>query len=106
MRAIRDELRLLAPRSAKSPLDGLERIVQRATGGRFTRGEALGLAGAAGFAAVGAVRAPVGDIEDQLVIYNWSEYDNPKSYRRGRRPTPARSSRRRTTRRTTSCSPS
>jgi spermidine/putrescine transport system substrate-binding protein len=102
----RDELHILAPRSAKRKFDHLQREVQRAGGVRFSRREALGLAGLAILAAAcgttkttsggngasgSSIPVPTGSasptdplagkpLEDHLEIYNWSQYDDPSTY--------------------------
>src|SRR5947209_19573294 len=100
MNESRDELHILAPRETKPKLDYVYREVQRASGGRFTRREALGLAGLAILAAAcgktnttssgGSTSAPGvtssknpltgAPLEDHLEIYNWQEYDDPSTY--------------------------
>jgi spermidine/putrescine transport system substrate-binding protein len=86
------ELRLLAPRATKRYLDGVADSVQRLSDQRLSRGEALGLGGLAllGAACGGSTNASGGGhsstvstngkIENSLVIYNWSDYDEPKTY--------------------------
>jgi spermidine/putrescine transport system substrate-binding protein len=96
----RDELHILAPRETKPKLDYLHREVQRAGGTRFTRREALGLAGLAILAAAcgkttttsSGGTTPPGPasstanpltgkpLENHLEIYNWQEYDDPSTY--------------------------
>src|SRR5579859_4519576 len=94
-----DELRLLAPRELKPKFDYLHREVQRAAGRHMNRREALGLGGMAIFAA--ATAAACGNssgstgsgnhpaagnslagrpLEGSLVIYNWSQYDDPSTF--------------------------
>jgi spermidine/putrescine transport system substrate-binding protein len=94
-----NELRLLAPRELKPKFDYLHREVQRAAGRHINRREALGLGGMAIFAA--ATAAACGNssgttgsgghpaagnslagrpLEGSLVIYNWSQYDDPSTF--------------------------
>src|SRR5712692_729162 len=93
-----DELRLLAPRELKPKFDYLHREVQRAAGRHMNRREALGLGGMAIFAAAtaaacgnssgssGSGHPAAGNslagrpLESQLVIYNWSQYDDPSTF--------------------------
>src|SRR5215471_18570167 len=91
-----NELRLLAPRQLKPKFDYLHREVQRAAGRSINRREALGLGGMAIFAAAtaaacgnstgsgshpGAGNSLAGKpLESQLVIYNWSQYDDPSTF--------------------------
>jgi spermidine/putrescine transport system substrate-binding protein len=94
----RDELHILAPREMKPKLDYLHREVQRAAGRRLNRREALGLGGmamlAAAAAACGASTTtssgtsssasnPLAGkpLENHLEIYNWSQYDDPSTYK-------------------------
>ncbi len=99
----RDELTILAPQSKKPKFDYLHREVQRAAGRRITRREALGLGGLAILgAAAAACSKPVSTspngggtspsgassnpptnkpLENHLEIYNWSEYDDPSTYK-------------------------
>ena len=91
----RDSLNVLAPRSMRRKFDYLHREVNDAAGRRVSRREALGVAGLALIAAAcgGSTNAGGGGgnsgpadtlqgkpMEDQLVIYNWSEYDDPSTY--------------------------
>jgi spermidine/putrescine transport system substrate-binding protein len=78
-----DGLRVLAPRGVKERFDALESAVQGVSGKRVNRRDALGVAGLALLAAGGfarAARASSG-IESDLVIYNWSQYDDPRTYK-------------------------
>jgi spermidine/putrescine transport system substrate-binding protein len=93
-----DELHILAPREMKPKFDYLAREVEHAAGRRMSRREALGLGGVALLAAVAAAcgktstssgnPAPSGStslagkpLEDHLEIYNWSQYDDPSTYK-------------------------
>jgi spermidine/putrescine transport system substrate-binding protein len=80
-----DDLRILAPPGVKHRLDEIESAVQSVAGRPISRRHALGVAGlsmlaASGFAR-GARAADASSIEDQLVIYNWSQYDDPRTYK-------------------------
>jgi spermidine/putrescine transport system substrate-binding protein len=93
------ELNILAPIQTRPRLDRLERLVRRSGGGRMTRAEALGLGGLALLAAAGcggktstgggAAASSSGGadplagkpMERNLVIYNWSQYDDPSTYK-------------------------
>src|SRR5580765_8214469 len=102
----RRDLHILAPRDMKPKFDRMHRDVQRAAGGmRLTRREALGLAGLAilgaacgttstnpGAAGTSSQPAATGSttppdplagkpLEDKLEIYNWSQYDDPSTYK-------------------------
>ena len=102
MNESRDHLNLLAPRSAKVKLDGLHRRVERAVGRGLSRREALGLGGLLALTAAcgststsgnggggGGPKASGGGagslagkpVEDHLEIFNWSEYDDPSTYK-------------------------
>jgi hypothetical protein len=118
------KLNILAPVETRPRLDRLERLVRRSGGGRMTRAEALGLGGLALLAAAGcggktstggggggASSSGAADplagkpMENNLVIYNWSQYDDPSTYKSFKTQNHV-ASRRRTTRPTTSCWPS
>ncbi len=93
------KLNILAPIETRPKLDRLERLVRRSGGGRMTRAEALGLGGLALLAAAGcggktstgggggATSSGAADplagkpMESNLVIYNWSQYDDPSTYK-------------------------
>jgi hypothetical protein len=93
------KLNILAPIETRPKLDRLERLVRRSGGGRMTRAEALGLGGLALLAAAGcggktstgggggasssgATDSLAGKpMESNLVIYNWSQYDDPSTYK-------------------------
>jgi spermidine/putrescine transport system substrate-binding protein len=95
-----NELNILAPRAAKPKLDYLFREVQSAAGRPLDRRQALGLGGMALLAAAAAAcgstttgsgqgqNSPSGSadalagkpLENQLVIYNWSQYDDPSTF--------------------------
>jgi spermidine/putrescine transport system substrate-binding protein len=96
----RHELNILAPREMRPKFDYLHREVQRAAGRHMNRREALGLGGMAIFAAAAAAACgnsssnggaanthPTSTntlagkpLESQLIIYNWSEYDDPSTF--------------------------
>jgi spermidine/putrescine-binding protein len=84
MTPYRDEIRMLAPSSQRKRMDTVAQAAKNTYGGRYTRAELLGLAGLGGLAlalpgrAAAAVEAA--PIENELVIYNWSQYDNPTTY--------------------------
>ncbi len=103
MNSDHDELSILAPREMKPKLDYLHREVQRAAGHRMNRREALGLGGvailAAAAAACGSTTTTTGGgsqnpagaganplthkpLENRLEIYNWSEYDDPSTFKK------------------------
>jgi spermidine/putrescine-binding protein len=94
------KLNILAPIETRPKLDRLERLVRRSGGGRMTRAEALGLGGLALLAAAGCggktstgggggassssgAADPLAGkpMESNLVIYNWSQYDDPSTYK-------------------------
>ena len=93
------QLNILAPIQTRPRLDRLERQVRRSGGGRMTRAEALGVGGLALLAAAGcggktsigggAAASSSGGadplagkpMERNLVIYNWSQYDDPSTYK-------------------------
>src|SRR5438477_1663734 len=95
-----DRLNILAPRTIKPKFDYLHREVQRAAGRPLTRRQALGLGGMALFAAAcgstattqsgtssssssGSANALAGKpLENHLEIYNWSEYDDPSTFKK------------------------
>jgi spermidine/putrescine transport system substrate-binding protein len=94
-----DHLNILAPRSLRPKFDYLHREVQDLAGMRVNRRAALGIGGLALLAAAcggstnagggggGAASQPTDalkgkPLEDQLVIYNWSEYDDPSTYKK------------------------
>jgi spermidine/putrescine transport system substrate-binding protein len=94
----RDHLTLLAPQSMRPKFDYLHREVQDLAGMRMSRRAALGLGGLAILAAAGcggSTNAGGGGggnsqptdalkgkpVEDSLVIYNWSQYDDPSTYK-------------------------
>src|SRR5436305_12495232 len=96
----RDQLKIGAPRAIKTKRDYLHREVQRAAGRPLTRRQALGLGGMALFAAAcgstattqsgtsagkssSSANALAGKpLENRLEIYNWSEYDDPSTYKK------------------------
>src|SRR6476620_2490426 len=100
MNADHDRLNILAPRAIKPKFNYLHREVQRAAGRPVTRRQALGLGGMALCAAAcgstattqsgsstssssSSANALAGKpLEDHLEIYNWSEYDDPSTYKK------------------------
>jgi spermidine/putrescine transport system substrate-binding protein len=95
----RDELRILAPVESKGKFDYLHREVQRAAGMRISRRHALGLGGLALLAAACGTttttgggstpqptssKNPLSDqpLESKLEIYNWSQYDDPSTFKK------------------------
>src|SRR4051812_8820942 len=98
----RDHLNLLAPVETKPKLDALHRDVESLAGRRIPRRSALGLGGLMLLVAAcksttttssngGSGGAPSGSpssgalagkpVEDHLEIFNWSEYDDPSTYK-------------------------
>jgi spermidine/putrescine transport system substrate-binding protein len=100
-----DQLNILAPRQVKPKLDYLHREVQRAAGRQMDRRQALGLGGMALLAAAaaacgttstgggggGSAQGSTGGsadplagkpLENHLEIYNWSEYDDPSTFKK------------------------
>jgi spermidine/putrescine-binding protein len=95
----RDHLNILVPQETKPKLDELHLAVERAAGHRMSRREALGLGGLALLAAAcGSTSTSSGDggsdtstsggdklasqpLEDHLEIFNWSQYDDPSTYK-------------------------
>src|SRR5690242_17610077 len=100
MNAENNRLNILAPRAMKPKLDYLHREVQQAAGRPLTRRQALGLGGMAMLAAAcGSTSTTAGGgsassssasanplagkpLENHLEIYNWSEYDDPSTYKK------------------------
>jgi len=94
----RDELNILAPTTTKPKLDYLTRELYIQAGRRFDRRQLLGLGALAIIAAAcggktssgggggGTTNTQATDtlgnkpIENELVIYNWSEYDDPSTF--------------------------
>jgi spermidine/putrescine transport system substrate-binding protein len=93
----RDQLNILAPVEAKSRMDALHRKVERAAGHPMSRRSALGLGGLMLLSACGSTST--GDkttggstassdaladkpIENHLEIFNWSQYDDPSTYKK------------------------
>jgi len=93
----RDHLNLLAPLETKPKLDQLYRDVVRAAGHPLSRRSALGLGGLMLLSACGSTST--GDegtggstassdplagrpVEDHLEIFNWSQYDDPSTYKK------------------------
>ena len=122
----RDQLNILAPARDKPKLDSLHREVERAAGMPLSparraraRRPACSLR-ACGSTSTARRTAPApaasadpltGEpLENHLEIYNWSQYDDPSTYKKFMElpdePRPGSRSTRPTTRRTTSCSPS
>jgi spermidine/putrescine transport system substrate-binding protein len=98
------DLNILAPSEMKPKFDYLYREVLDLAGRRITRREALGLGGLALLAAAAAAcgtttpvtkssRVSSGSanpltgkaLENHLEIYNWSQYDDPSTYKKFRR---------------------
>jgi len=94
----RDHLNLLAPIGAKPALDRLHQDVLRAVGHPLSRRSALGIGGlmllsacgstttdnnanpgSGGSTAAGLAGKP---LEDHLEIFNWSQYDDPSTYKK------------------------
>jgi spermidine/putrescine transport system substrate-binding protein len=94
-----DHLNILAPRQFKHKFDRMHREVEQAAGRRINRREALGVGGLALLAAAcggsttsgGNSNTNTGSsapadtlagkpLESQLIIYNWSQYDDPSTY--------------------------
>jgi spermidine/putrescine transport system substrate-binding protein len=93
----RDHLNILAPLETKPQLDQLYRDVVRVAGHPLSRRSALGIGGLMLLSACG--NASTGDkgtggstassdplagkpVEDHLEIFNWSEYDDPSTYKK------------------------
>jgi spermidine/putrescine transport system substrate-binding protein len=90
-----DHLNILAPQSTKAKFDELHRNVERAAGRRISRREALGLGGlllltaACGSTSTGSDGGTKTStdpltgkpVEGHLEIFNWSEYDDPSTYK-------------------------
>jgi spermidine/putrescine transport system substrate-binding protein len=93
----RDHLNLLAPLESKPKLDQLHRDVVRAIGHPLSRRSALGIGGLMLLSACGSTST--GDkntggttassdalaskpLEDHLEIFNWSQYDDPSTYKK------------------------
>jgi spermidine/putrescine transport system substrate-binding protein len=102
-----DELHVLLPSEVKPKLDYLHREVQSAAGIPLSRRRALGLGGMAllGLTACGKTSTTTSPgastssaspsstlagrpIENQLEIFNWSEYDDPSTYTKFKKLTP------------------
>ena len=92
-----DQLNILAPIETKSKMDALHRQVERAAGHPMSRRSALGLGGLMLLAACGSTSTGTGatggatassdplsgkPLEDHLEIFNWSEYDDPSTYKK------------------------
>src|SRR3954453_12869422 len=92
-----DHLNILAPLETKPKLDQLYRDVVRAAGDPLSRRSALGLGGLMLLSACGSTST--GDegtggstassdplagrpVEDHLEIFNWSQYDDPSTYKK------------------------
>ena len=95
----RDQINLLAPRATKPKLDRLQRMVEDAAGHPLSRRSALGLGGLMLLSACGSTSTGNGatggstqsagtdalagkPLENHLEIYNWSEYDDPSTYKK------------------------
>jgi spermidine/putrescine-binding protein len=94
-----DQINLLAPIETKSKLDALHRTVERAAGHPMSRRSALGLGGLMLLSACGSTSTGQGSpgtgtstgaggglagkpLENHLEIFNWSEYDDPSTYKK------------------------
>jgi spermidine/putrescine transport system substrate-binding protein len=96
-----ETLNLIAPVSTKKKLDGIHRRAEQAAGRRMSRREALGLSGMLLLtAACGSTSTSSGGgggsntqaggssslkgkpLENHLEIFNWSEYDDPSTYKK------------------------
>lgn len=94
-----DTLKILAPHSMRPKFDYLHREIEDLAGMRVNRRAALGIGGLALLAAAcgGSTNAGGGGnsgasqpadalkgkpVEDSLVIYNWSQYDDPSTYKK------------------------
>ncbi|HEV8157162.1 MAG TPA: spermidine/putrescine ABC transporter substrate-binding protein, partial [Gaiellales bacterium] len=96
-----DEFRILAPVESKGKFDYLRREVERAAGARISRRHALGLGGLALLAAACGKTTTTGQsggaspsaatsanpltgkpLESKLEIYNWSQYDDPSTFKK------------------------
>ena len=93
----RDHLNILAPRETKPKLDQLHRDIVRAVGHPLSRRSALGIGGLALLSACGSTSTGTGatgsstatadalsgkPLGDHLEIYNWSQYDDPSTYKK------------------------
>jgi spermidine/putrescine-binding protein len=92
------QLNILAPVETKSKMDALHRAVERAAGHPMSRRSALGLGGLMLLSACGSTSTgqatPGGGtsagasgltgqpLESHLEIFNWSEYDDPSTYKK------------------------
>jgi spermidine/putrescine transport system substrate-binding protein len=93
-----EQLNILAPLETKSKMDALHRTVERAAGHPMSRRSALGLGGlmllsACGSTSTGQANPGTGTsssagglagkpLENHLEIFNWSEYDDPSTYKK------------------------
>jgi len=93
-----DQLNILAPVETRSKMDALHRQVERAAGHPMTRRSALGLGGLMLLSACGSTSTGQGTpnagatasagglsgkpVENHLEIFNWSEYDDPSTYKK------------------------
>jgi spermidine/putrescine transport system substrate-binding protein len=94
-----DQLNILAPVETKPKLDALHRSVERVAGHPMSRRSALGLGGlmllsACGSTSTGQQAGPGSGastasgglagkpLENHLEIFNWSEYDDPSTYKK------------------------
>jgi spermidine/putrescine transport system substrate-binding protein len=93
----RDHLNILAPLETKPKLDQLYRDIVRAAGHPLSRRSALGIGGLMLLSACGGTSTGNNDtggstasadalagkpMEDHLEIYNWSQYDDPSTYKK------------------------
>ncbi len=93
----RDHLNLLAPLETKPKLDQLHRDIVRAVGHPLSRRSALGIGGLLLLGACGSTSTGTGatggstatadalsgnPMENHLEIFNWSQYDDPSTYKK------------------------
>ena len=93
----RDHLNLLAPLETKPKLDQLHRDIVRAAGHPLSRRSALGIGGLLLLSACGSTSTGAGatggstaaadalsgkPLENHLEIFNWSQYDDPSTYKK------------------------
>jgi spermidine/putrescine transport system substrate-binding protein len=93
----RDHLNMLAPLETKPKLDQLHRDIVRAVGHPLSRRSALGIGGLLLLSACGSTSTGTGatggstatadalsgkPLENHLEIFNWSQYDDPSTYKK------------------------
>jgi spermidine/putrescine transport system substrate-binding protein len=93
----RDHLNMLAPLETKPKLDQLHRDIMRAVGHPLSRRSALGIGGLLLLSACGSTSTGTGatggstatadalsgkPLENHLEIFNWSQYDDPSTYKK------------------------